>query len=169
MVLRDPNTSPFEVLKHHVVVTSYHFVMNQARKQQAFIDRLDDIQFNGSNVRPLPRPKLSIFSELFENHGVKFPYLVLDEVNAVKNTSSATFKAMQILRKQCEYCIMLSGSPIDNTWVDPFAITQFIHGHPFDTLSKFRFAFGTEEGNDDKVGFLVDRDFSHSHLHLERS
>ena len=51
---------------------------------------------------------------------------------------------MQILRKQCEYCIMLSGSPIDNTWVDLFAITQFIHGHPFDTLSKFQFAFGTE-------------------------
>lgn len=145
MVLRDPNTSPFEILKHHVVVTSYHFVMNQARKRQAFIDRLDDIRFNGSNVRPLPRPKLSIFSELFENHGVKFPYLVLDEVNAVKNTSSATFKAMQILRKQCEYCIMLSGSPIDNTWVDLFAITQFIHGHPFDTLSKFQFAFGTED------------------------
>jgi SNF2 family DNA or RNA helicase len=128
-VLRDPDTSPLELLKYNVVLVSYAFVMSQYRKLYNFIDGVTKFKNNGSGGH-LERPSVSIFSEIFHaQEGVKCPYLVLDEVTAVKNPKGITFAAVEELRSLADMCIMLTGSPVDNTWMDLFAYLQFVLGH----------------------------------------
>jgi SNF2 family DNA or RNA helicase len=128
-VLRDPNTSPLELLKYDVILVSYSFVMSQYRKLCKYVNAVAESENDGRGGH-LERPSLSIFSEIFcVQEGVKCPYLVLDEVTSVKNPNAITFAAIQELRSMADMCIMLTGSPIDNTWMDVFAYLQFVLGH----------------------------------------
>ncbi|MCJ1435757.1 hypothetical protein MMC27_005132 [Xylographa pallens] len=59
----------------------------------------------------LERPDMSIVLDIFyAQDGVRSPYLVLDEVTAVKNAESITFAAIDELRKLADMCIMITGS-----------------------------------------------------------
>ncbi|KAK0125596.1 hypothetical protein ONS95_000396 [Cadophora gregata] len=127
LVLRDPNTSPLELLKYDVLLISYHFVMAQYKKMMKFLKSVEQIK-QGVNALP-KRPNTTIFSDIFYSQDTKCPYLVLDEVTAVKNTSSATFLATEELKSLAESTIMLTGSPVDNTWFDLYAYTQLIPSH----------------------------------------
>ncbi|KAF4629929.1 hypothetical protein G7Y89_g8210 [Cudoniella acicularis] len=128
-VLRDPNTSPLELLKYDVVLVTYSFVMSQYRKLHKYVDTVAKIKQRGV-PQVLERPGLSIFSEIFyAQEGVKCPYIILDESNAIKNTSSVTFAAILELRQLADVCVMLTGSPVDNTWIDLYGFLQFGEGH----------------------------------------
>lgn len=73
-----------------------------------------DYVSNGVGRMP-ERPNLVIFSEIFDTNGdIRSLVLVLDEVNAVKNTYSKTFEAILALRQLAQTCVMLTGSLIDN-------------------------------------------------------
>lgn len=103
---------------------SYSFVMSQYRKIRKYTERIADIKHSRETLLP-KRPDTSIFSEIFySEHKVKSPYLVLGEVNAA-NAESLAFAAIMELRKLADICVMLSGGPIDNTWLDIFAILQW--------------------------------------------
>lgn len=145
-LLRDSNTSAHDLLQYDVVLTSYSFVQVQYRKWNDYLDRVaahtkkfqetrvyDPINFN--------RPSISILSEIFMDGGLFMPYLVMDEVNAVKNCDSATYKAMEYLRTKAKAVIMLAGDAIDNTWPDLYAISSFLKGHPFHNRDTFISAF----------------------------
>lgn len=135
------------MLKYHVIIISYAFVMSQYRKLLKFVDRIDSLKNQGIGLAP-ERPDISVFSEIFySDDGVKSPYLVLDEVNAVKNPKSLTFAAVFELRKLCDTCLMLSGSPIDNTWPDIFSFLQFVEGHNIRAKQKMLQLLGTPDQN----------------------
>ncbi len=103
--------------------------MSQYRKLYKYVDAVAKSKNDGLSGH-LERPSVSIFSEIFHvQEGVKCPYLVLDEVTAVKNPDAITFAATQELRSLADMCIMLTGSPVDNTWMDVFAYLQFVLGH----------------------------------------
>lgn len=108
-MVRDPTIPPTTLLNYGVIITSYAFVMSQCRKTLKFVHSVDDVKKKCGLIPE--RPDVSIFSEIFYWHdGVKSPYLILDDVNAVKNARSLPFEAVFELR-----CLMLPGSPIDNT------------------------------------------------------
>lgn len=86
------------------------------------------------------RPDSFIFADhLFE--GAKSPYLVLDEAHIVKNPKSYTSLAIQYLREQCEAVIMLTGTPLDNNWLDVRSLANFLQGHPFSNSKAFNVTF----------------------------
>jgi hypothetical protein len=98
--------------------------------------------------RHLERPSLSIFSEIFlAQEGVKSPYLILDEVTAVKNSDALTFTAAQELQRLAHMCIMLTGSPVDNTWIDVFAFLQFVLGHKINAKKIMTALFASRTGS----------------------
>ncbi|KAJ4373383.1 hypothetical protein N0V83_003678 [Neocucurbitaria cava] len=131
MVVRDPTIPPTTLLKQDVIIVSYPFVMSRHRKKVRYLEKIADMKKTGGQGILPERPNLCFFSEIFEpkNNGPKSPYIILDEVNAVKNSRSLTFAAVLELRKQCDVCLMLTGSPIDNTWPDIFSFLQFVEGH----------------------------------------
>lgn len=95
-----------------------------------YLDAIAEFKKKGSSKHLSERPNLSIFSEVFQaQEGVKSPYLVLDEVTAIKNTRSLTFAAVRELRETADTCVMLTGSPLDNTWMDTYSYLQLVLGH----------------------------------------
>lgn len=60
---------------------------------------------------------------------------MLDEVSAIKKARSITFRAVEDLRQHADMCLMLTGSPLDNTWLDVFAYIQLLTGHQIRTNS----------------------------------
>jgi SNF2 family DNA or RNA helicase len=120
--------------------------MSQYRKKHNFIDAISNLKKTKSTGPAPERPNLSIFSEIFYwDDKIKSPYLVLDEVNAVKNTDSITFAAVLELRELCNTCLMLSGSPIDNIWLDVFSFLQFAQGHNIREKQKMLQLLGTPD------------------------
>ena len=120
-MLRDPTILPTNLMQFDVVIVSYNFVMHQWKRKMKYLHDVAYANENGGATLP-ERPILSLFSGIFDStNGIKSPYLVLDEVNAVKNERSITFEAVSELRTRCDTCIMLSSSPIDNSWPDVFA------------------------------------------------
>ncbi|MCJ1435725.1 hypothetical protein MMC27_005100 [Xylographa pallens] len=146
-VLRDPNTSPLELIKYDVILVSYSFVMSQYRKLCNYVDGIAEFKHNNSG-RHLERPNLSIFSDIFyAQENITSPYLVLDEVTAVKNAGGITFAAIEKLRSLADMCIMITGSPIDNTWIDQFAYLQFVQGHEIKTRREMLSVFASRNAS----------------------
>ena len=136
--------SPLELLKYDVIIVSYSFVMSQYRKLYRYVDNIAKFKQLGPD-KHLERPSLSIFSEIFSaQEDVKCPYLVLDEVTAVKNTKAVTFAAIQELRILADTCIMLTGSPVDNTWMDLYAYVQLAQSHYIRSRSMMLSLFASE-------------------------
>lgn len=123
--------------------------MTEYRKRYNYKHRVSQIN-QGISGGPLERPSLSIFSDIFlwrVEEGVKCPYLILDEVTAIKNSSSITFCAIEELRKLADCCVMLSGSIIDNTWQDIYAFIQLMNTNPITRKSIFTSTFGSKSVN----------------------
>ncbi|OMP82896.1 putative ATP-dependent helicase [Diplodia seriata] len=131
-------------MDYDVIITSYAFVMAQHRKRVNFIQKIRKFQQNGTGLPP-SRPNLSLFSEIFRWGNIKAPYLVLDEVNAIKNPRSLTFSAIEELRSLADTCVMLTGSPLDNTWQDLFAFLQLLEGHNIRQKRKMLYLLGTPD------------------------
>jgi SNF2 family DNA or RNA helicase len=103
------------MLSYDIIIVSYSFVMSRYRKAD-FLPNIALFKRTSSGIPP-NRPNISIFSELFNREdGIKFLYLILDEVNAAKNPKSLTFAAVSELRRRSDICLMLTGSPIDDAW-----------------------------------------------------
>ena len=148
-VLRDPNTSPLELLKYDVILTSYAFIMSQYRKLCNYINRVAQFKENGHPSRPLERPSLSIFSEIFYSaEEIKFPYLILNKVTVIKNSGSITFAALQEVRGLADTCIMLSGSPVDNTWFNVYAYILLVKSHTITRKSTMLSLFASRSASD---------------------
>ncbi|KAJ4372435.1 hypothetical protein N0V83_004209 [Neocucurbitaria cava] len=64
--------------------------MSKYQKKVKVLEKIAHMNETGQGVLP-ERPNLSFFSEILEaKPGLKSPYLVLDEVNAVKNSTRTT-------------------------------------------------------------------------------
>jgi hypothetical protein len=57
---------------------------------------------------------------------------------AIKDISGRAYAAMERLRHCMNVCIMLTGTPLDNTCIDGFALLNLLHGRPARSLSRMR-------------------------------
>lgn len=134
------------MMNYDGIIVSYNFVMSRYRKKIKVLEQV--VQANEHGAMPI-RPNTSLFSEIFHNFSdEKSQYLVLDEANAAKNESSLTFEAVAELCQQCEVCVMLSGSPIDNAWPDVYAALQMVENHDIRSKQALMRLIGTK---DDKL------------------
>jgi SNF2 family DNA or RNA helicase len=151
--VRDPTIQPTTMLKHDAIIVSYSFVMSQYRKALKYREKIARFKKDGAHPAP-HRPDISIFSEIFspDNNDVSSPFLVLDEAHAIKTECALTFAAIFELHEQCDNCLMLTGSPLDNTWKDVFAFLQFVKGHNLSAKHRMIRLLGNPSDNYQKWG-----------------
>jgi SNF2 family DNA or RNA helicase len=133
------------LMNYDAVLTSYTFFTWQYRKHHKYLERIREFEKMEQGTWP-ERPDLSLFSGIFSwDPEVLSPYLILDEAHIVKNPESLTFKAVYELRKRCDTCLMLSGSPIDNKWPDIYSFLQLAQGHEIRTKATMMRLLGTPD------------------------
>lgn len=79
-----------------------------------------------------------------------FEYIVLDEVQQIKNTSSQSSKAVMLLN--AEHRIALSGTPMENNLGELYSIFRFLNPAMFGTEAEFNRRYGIpiqKEGDED--------------------
>ncbi|EXM23008.1 hypothetical protein FOTG_09356 [Fusarium oxysporum f. sp. vasinfectum 25433] len=67
--------------------------------------------------------------------------MILDEAHVIKNRNTRTFAAVTALREQFEGCLTLTGTPLDNTWEDGYALLSLLKGHPITSFKIFQKIF----------------------------
>ncbi|GGF38576.1 hypothetical protein GCM10011339_28970 [Echinicola rosea] len=78
---------------------------------------------------------------------MEFQYLITDEAQAIKNTGTDRYKAISLLNAQ--YRLALSGTPVENSVMDLYALMNFVNPGFFGTEANFRRIF-LEKGRADK-------------------
>lgn len=74
--------------------------------------------------------------------------LVLDKVHHIKNYTSRIYAAIHKL-KGLDACIMISGSQIDNTWMEGYAMLSLLQGRNTGYITvSVRTEGSTEDGNE---------------------
>lgn len=81
------------------------------------------------------RPEMPLLAGIYRISPIG-RYLVLDEAHHIKSTASRLWGSIARLRKYFDACIMLSGTPLDNVWVDVLGLLLLVQGHQVDTLER---------------------------------
>jgi len=120
--LVDPNTSPFDLGRYRIVVTSYNYVVAEHKRIAKFVEDMESYRQGKNSVVP-KRPTVCLLSGVWKLPGAKpiGRYLVLDEADAIKDRHSRAYAAIKELRESCVCCLPITGSPLDGTWADVFA------------------------------------------------
>lgn len=67
--------------------------------------------------------------------------MIIDEAHIIKNRNTRTFAAAAALGGQFEGCLALTGTPLDNTWEDEYALLSLLKGHPIADFNIFLSTF----------------------------
>ncbi|OLL26990.1 putative DNA helicase INO80 [Neolecta irregularis DAH-3] len=78
--------------------------------------------------------QLAVSDEKYFNR-VKWQYMILDEAQAIKSSSSSRWKTL--LNFQCRNRLLLTGTPIQNTMQELWALLHFIMPSLFDSHDEF--------------------------------
>ncbi|KAL2016391.1 hypothetical protein VTK56DRAFT_3813 [Thermocarpiscus australiensis] len=136
--------SPLELVKYKVIITSYNTVSAEYGRLNKYRYEMEQYT-TGQTQRPPKRPMASLLSgvieQMTEDRHRLGEYLILDEAHAIKNTASRTYAAIEMLRSFFNTCIMMTGTPLENTWTDGFALLSLLSGHPITSLARMRLAF----------------------------
>jgi len=84
---------------------------------------------------------------------VEFDYLVLDEVQAVKNPSTESSKAVRLLRGG--HRLALSGTPVENHLGELWTLFEFLNPGMLGTASVFKLAGGAARNPDEETRRLL--------------
>lgn len=78
---------------------------------------------------------------------MKFQYLITDEAQAIKNSDTDRYKAINLINAQ--YRLAITGTPIENSVMDLYALMNFVNPGFFGTQANFKKMF-LEKGRGDK-------------------
>ncbi|EWG45972.1 hypothetical protein FVEG_06600 [Fusarium verticillioides 7600] len=133
---------PTDLWKYKVVVTTYTYVSAEVIRTRKFLSGIDDYT-KGIITQPPRRPMLVLLSGIHEQEPRKpiGEWLILDEAHAIKNHRSCTYHAVSALREQFNACLMMTATPLDNTWTDLYALISMLKGHPITSFLLFNAAF----------------------------
>lgn len=142
LLLNDNNFSPFDLYRYDIIVTSYNYVVSEAARLAKFDRKMEDYEQHKTSNAPR-RPKVTLLSGIWKMDGVQCigRYLALDEAHAVKNHSGRSYAAIKQLRENFLVCFPTTGTPLDNTWADIFALLSLLRGHPFTSMLRMREVF----------------------------
>lgn len=99
--------------------------------------------------------------------GVKWQYMVLDEAQAIKSSTSMRWKTL--LSFKCRNRLLLTGTPIQNSMHELWALLHFIMPSLFDNHDEFSEWFSRDiEGNvGDKKGEMNEGQLRRLHMILK--
>lgn len=120
--------SPAELFKYHLVITSYSQVVSELVRIRKYVQNVKDY-VPGATLPKRPAVTF-LWGFLDPDAKPRGKVLILDEAHTFKNPKSRTFAAILWLREFYESCIMLTGTPLDNTWKDAFPLLKLIREHP---------------------------------------
>jgi SNF2 family DNA or RNA helicase len=137
LALRDPTTPPTTLMNFDVVIVSYQFMVSDHQKAPNYLAAVANLNKTGLGTRP-DRPNIALYSEIYHlQDNDQSQFIIFDEPAAFKSLHGKTFAAAMALRRQCDTCVMLTGSPVDNTWQDIFTSLQFVEGHSMHSKLEF--------------------------------
>lgn len=142
LLLNDKSITPFDLRGHDVIITSYSFVTSEAARLAKFDQRMVDYEKKRTHIPPV-RPRVTLLSGIWAMDGVNFlgRFLALDEAHTIKNHSSRVYAAARKLRDQFVVVLLATGTMLDNTWADVYALVSLLRGHPFTNMLRMREVF----------------------------
>lgn len=152
-ILDDKKFNPLDLFKYEVVICSYAYLRSEYLTKKKFLSSIDKYAREEIHVPPR-RPYLCMLADIWKFPGtLEFgPFLCLDEAHAIKDMSRATYAAVESIRKRFEACIMMTSTPLDNTWLDVTALLSLLSGHKYNNESHMKQMFlpgsATNETND---------------------
>ncbi|XP_067097346.1 chromatin-remodeling ATPase INO80 isoform X1 [Osmerus mordax] len=97
---------------------------------------------------------------------VKWQYMVLDEAQALKSSTSVRWKIL--LQFQCRNRLLLTGTPIQNTMAELWALLHFIMPTLFDSHDEFNEWFSKDiESHAENKGAIDENQLSRLHMILK--
>ncbi|KAF8527985.1 SNF2 family N-terminal domain-containing protein [Hysterangium stoloniferum] len=98
---------------------------------------------------------------------VKWQYMILDEAQAIKSSSSARWKTL--LNFQCRNRLLLTGTPVQNSMQELWALLHFIMPSLFDSHDEFSewFSKDIENAAENKGGKLNEHQLRRLHMILK--
>lgn len=97
---------------------------------------------------------------------IKWMYMVLDEAQAIKSTSSVRWKIL--LTFQCRNRLLLTGTPIQNTMAELWALLHFIMPTMFDSHEEFNEWFSKDiESHAENKTAIDEKHLSRLHMILK--
>ncbi|GJJ09521.1 hypothetical protein Clacol_003744 [Clathrus columnatus] len=98
---------------------------------------------------------------------VKWQYMILDEAQAIKSSSSARWKTL--LNFQCRNRLLLTGTPVQNSMQELWALLHFIMPSLFDSHDEFSewFSKDIENAAENKGGRLNEHQLRRLHMILK--
>ncbi|BGP61681.1 hypothetical protein NBRC10512_000688 [Rhodotorula toruloides] len=109
--------------------------------------------------------QLAVADEKYFNQ-VKWQYMVLDEAQAIKSASSARWKTL--LGFRCRNRLLLTGTPIQNSMHELWALLHFIMPSLFDSHDEFSEWFSKDiEGSAENKGAMNEHQLRRLHMILK--
>ncbi|GAA5984905.1 hypothetical protein JCM11641_003621 [Rhodosporidiobolus odoratus] len=110
--------------------------------------------------------QLAVADEKYFNQ-VKWQYMVLDEAQAIKSSGSTRWKTL--LGFRCRNRLLLTGTPIQNSMHELWALLHFIMPSLFDSHDEFSewFSKDIEKKADDKSGNMNEHQLRRLHMILK--
>ncbi|KAL4727264.1 hypothetical protein ACLX1H_006170 [Fusarium chlamydosporum] len=124
--------------QYKIVVTSYEQVHDELALLQRYTQALDDYHKGHLEIQDIPNlPFVTLLMRAFLRKGVKplGPLLVLDNVHNITDYRTRTFEAICKLRERLEVCIMMSGKPLDKTWMGAYGLFLLLRGHGIGSMT----------------------------------
>lgn len=135
----------------HILVTSYQLVC------------LSVILMPSS---PLILVSVQVVQDEKYFQGVKWQYMVLDEAQAIKSSTSTRWKTL--LGFRCRNRLLLTGTPIQNSMHELWALLHFIMPSLFDNHDEFSEWFSKDiEGNAEGKGSMNEHQLRRLHMILK--
>lgn len=141
-----PGVHPVELWQYDVIITSYSYLVAELVRRDKFVNgmkRLKRQPTNKGNFKVPKRPLLTFLSGIWQSTTKELgKFLVLDEAHTIKNPKSRAFGVVSLFRQNFQACLMLTGTPLDNTWVDCYALFAMLQGdHPIQSFKIMLNAF----------------------------
>lgn len=130
----------------HMVIAPTSLLFNWREEAEKFCPELHVLTFHGlareKNADELAKYDLIITSygtssvDIEFLSGMRFHYLILDEAQAIKNPYSQRYKTTMLI--PAENRLALTGTPVENSSTDLYALMNFINPGFFGTLRMFK-------------------------------
>ncbi|KAM0344537.1 hypothetical protein ACHAPU_007515 [Fusarium lateritium] len=133
---------PIDLWKYKIVVTSYSYLADEVMRITKFKEEMKAYKAGATSQVP-KRPTIVLLSGVWNQHPRKLfgEVLVLDEAHPIRDIESPAYHAIESLRDRFPFCFMMTGTPLEITWEDGYALLSMLKGHPFTSLPIFRATF----------------------------
>lgn len=119
-----------------MLVTSYEFVETSYRAVRAFPKGVKTHRNGDAETASAPpRPNAAVHSTIWEEIGMPFKRMILDECQAVNKRDGARHKAVKNIHVEAR--VGYSGTLAHNKWDDVDGLFDFLKGHPIHNQQMF--------------------------------